>query len=293
MAVGFNVSLLTFTPNMPARSADVNSNFTALKTAATYNFGVAVNADLSIVPDSTTRQMTMFVNGDFGLYSNTFAYNLRFVAGMTPNSKVVFSDNSNNFIFGFWDDGTYDYLDTYHAAFRIRTGIYGTPQNTVRMTSTNLWNISGTNYGFITAANATFNQGTSNADIAEPLLTEGDIQPGMAVCCSANDTVSPCSHGSCRVAKIVSTSPTILLMPRIQNDDAMTPIVGHESARAIVVGGVAPVQVVVPQSVKLRDRLTTAGPAFPGKLRVASPDEYALGDVIRIENDVVYAWIHY
>lgn len=292
MASGLGASQITFTPNTPARSGDVNANFTALNQAAFYQFNTCA-IDPALTPDSTFRGLKMITATEFGLLNNTSANHLKLSTGMTSSSKLAITDLSGNIIFGFWDDGTYDYLDCYHADFRLRTGASGTPQNTMRITSGNPWTIASTNYGFIVAANSIFNQGTGSADVAECLLTEGNILPGMAVCCIKNDTVAPCTHEQCRVAKIVSTNPTILLTARVNDDDDFSPITGHESARPMVVGGIVPVRMVNPRGVHLRDRVTTAGPAHPGLLRVADDHEYALGDVVRIEDNTIFVWIHY
>jgi hypothetical protein len=76
-------------------------------------------------------------------------------------------------------------------------------------------------------------------------------------------------------------------------NNEFVPIPGHESAMPICVGGVVPVLPAPGQDLQLRDRVTTAGNDYPGLLRKAEDQEYALGDIIKIEQGVIYAWIHY
>lgn len=297
MSSGLGAMLITMIADTTIRSADVNSSFNALNNASTFKFATC-QIDPALTPDSTFRGLEMITSTDFGILNDTNANWLRLASGLTSASPVALVDLGGNFSHGFWKDSAYSYVDC-NQAMRVRThGGNGnsTPANALRVIDTNAWNISGTSYGFVTAANGIFNQGSVNADVAETLLTRGDIKSGMAVCIVDHDTVAACTHIACRVAKIVSTEPTVLVGGRsyIDADGNDKPLPGHESARPIVIGGVVPVLISSDElpDIRLGDRMTTSGEG--GMLRVAHENEYALGDVVKISQDgIVWAWIHY
>lgn len=330
-----SISLISFTPGTLIASANFNANFNQLAGVLTgtvsnnftflgiANNNVPVTAQLPTGATSDQAIINANLQGDGGnvriglYYHQSDGYGgVWGGAGGSATAHMVAYSGGWHFLESMFADGTingggntvgddmtYSYMNGLHSlSFRVG----GT--HAARLATGNVWNISGTNYGFITAGGATFNQGTGNADIAEFLLTDGDVQPGMAVCIVKGDTVAPCDHEACRVAKIVSTAPTIGMTPRVETrpvfdergqpvfgpngepQEEIFPIPGHEHARPICMSGIVPVQVV--GSVQLRDRLTTAGRAAPGKLRVARDDEFALGDVTDIREGVVYAHIH-
>lgn len=296
MSSGLGAVLITVIADTVVRSADANSNWQALNAASTFKYATC-QVDPALTPDSSFRGCEMLTSTDWGLLNDTNANWLRIASGLTSASPVTIVDRSGNFSHGFWKDASYSYVDA-NQALRFRThGGNGnnTPANAARLIDTNAWNISGTNYGFITAANGVFNQGSANADVAETLLTRGIIKPGMAVCIVDHDTVAPCQHEACRIAKIVSTEPTILAGGRSYEDKEGKdrPLPGHESARPIVIGGVVPVLMCKEDApdVWLGDRVTSCGEN--GMLKIARENEYALGDVVKIQDGVVWAWIHY
>lgn len=295
MATGLGLTLISAVANTTIKSSDYNSNMNAINAASAFAFATN-QVDPALTPDSTFRGMKMITATDFGIDNHTSTNWLRLKSGLTAISgSISFTDLTDQWTHRFWDDGTYGYLDI-HRDLRIRTnGTSSTGNNAVRISDSNKWTLSGTSYGVIFAANLTWSWGTANADIAEPLLTQNNPQPGMAVCIVDHDTVAPCVHDMCRVARIVSTQPTALMAPRVRENEhaELVPIPGHESAMPICVGGVVPVLLVPGVTPHLRDRLTTAGPAYPGMLRIAEEGEYSLGDIIKIERGVIYAWIHY
>ncbi len=216
--------------------------------------------------------------------SGTFSASGQITGGSIVSSGYVYAE-SGQATFGW--DGSYTFVDG-TLSFNVRkNGVHAMRADTVAN-----WNVSGGFYGFITAMNSLFGAGTGNADIAEHLLTVPGTEAGMAVCIVDNDTVAPCQHVACRRAKLISSQPTILMKARVRNDDNLTPIEGHESAMPVVVGGAVPVQIVPGSTIKLGDLLTTAGPKYPGKLRPAQDNEYAIADVVNITPEgLVWAWV--
>lgn len=233
------------------------------------------------------------VSGIYGYRSGGIKLPLLYIDGAN-NTQVGFgtgqsvqfqNTQTNTLLMTFYLDTTYAVVNsaTSWLAFR-RAGVH-----MARMSDTNDWTVSATNYGFITAANGAFGYGTGNADIAEPMRVAPGTIPGMAVCVTENDTMAPCSHVACRLAKVVSTSPNILMKPRVT--EHLHPIPGYEDDQPIAVGGIVPVRVV--GKVELRDRITTVGPDRPGFCRKALDTEPALGHVTKVEGYEVHIFLSY
>lgn len=333
------ITLLSFTPGTTIASASVNADLNAIANAlggvtftnflfispdnttpaqtnrfsstptsdaafVACNLGGDTSTRVDLYQDTTAGQGTGGIRaGDGGtIYAKMFAYYGGNVPklqergwhvkgsvwtegyGINANGLLLYDDPTNNW--SVWDG-------LHNLSFRLN----GT--HAFAATTSNTFTYSGSNYGFIGAGASVFNVGSTYADVAEPLLTAAGVIAGMVVCISDDDTVSPCSHEACRVAKIMSTSPSMLLAPRATMvgaegsgaDVALPPLPGHESAMPIVIGGITPVLMV--EAPHLRDRITSAGLASAGKCRVARDEEYSLGDIVSIRDGVYYAWIHY
>lgn len=213
--------------------------------------------------------------------------------GMSANGYLIYDDPTNS----------WSVLDGLHSlGFRI-SGVHAfaaTTSNSFTYGGSGQLSASGavapgSSYGFLTAGYAQFNVTSTYADVAEYVKTDETNRPtpGAAVCVVASDTVGPCPHRACRIAKVVSTNPSIGLAPRMRGMEhgERIPQEGHESVMPLAIGGVCPVNLVTPLS--LGDRITTAGPDHPGMFDKATDDEYAVGDIITIDRDVYYAWVHY